>query len=417
MIGGEFVDITSVMSGVNRNFNILYTEIHILCLFMLAFVAYKEKHSPVYTLARTYNIRLANSAIIMILSSVIAKWNDMGMLSINVAFASLLNVLYFAFNIMLYYYLLLYINYVAGVVYTKRQRYILCIPFILTLALHVINLKTGFLYQVYYDTLHEQLNYTQSGYYILGLIVPYSMVLVNSLQYLVREFRNFRMGRVVNENLQQVQHLALAIVLAGFYNMKAEPIPLYPVVIAFGLFIHYFHEVESEALLDPLTKVYNKREFFHMLGNLKENYLKGDTTNLYLIMIDVNDFKKINDTYGHEIGDLSLIYIADTMKRALAPYKDPKAYGYRFGGDEFAIIMRTDDEGEIDKMMSSFIELHKTFDEGIDVHITLSYGYCVYESWMDTKEFLSKVDAVLYENKKNYHASLKKNKRCVEATK
>ncbi|HEY5928387.1 MAG TPA: GGDEF domain-containing protein [Kofleriaceae bacterium] len=97
-----------------------------------------------------------------------------------------------------------------------------------------------------------------------------------------------------------------------------------------------FHEnLMSSALRDGLTKLFNKRYFLERLDS-ELKFAQRHTTALSLLMLDLDHFKKINDTMGHLAGDTVLATIANVLSRAVRN-EDVVA---RFGGEEFAIILR-----------------------------------------------------------------------------
>ncbi len=91
---------------------------------------------------------------------------------------------------------------------------------------------------------------------------------------------------------------------------------------------------EWEALIDPLTEIWNRR---FIIRRIEEEHLKmlNSETTAAMIMIDLSEFKSVNDTYGHEIGDEVLKSVAQIFKDCLKP---TDAIG-RFGGDEFIILL------------------------------------------------------------------------------
>ena len=97
-----------------------------------------------------------------------------------------------------------------------------------------------------------------------------------------------------------------------------------------------FHEnLMSSALRDPLTRLFNKRYFLDRLDS-ELKFARRHETSLSLLMIDLDHFKKINDTHGHLAGDAVLINFAGVLTRAVRN-EDVVA---RFGGEELAIILR-----------------------------------------------------------------------------
>jgi two-component system cell cycle response regulator len=98
-----------------------------------------------------------------------------------------------------------------------------------------------------------------------------------------------------------------------------------------------FHEQMYEsALRDALTKAYNKRYFADRLDG-EFRFARRHDTSMALLMLDIDHFKKINDTYGHPAGDAVLVAVADALTRSVRN-EDVVA---RYGGEEFAIILRS----------------------------------------------------------------------------
>src|SRR6185503_8047609 len=106
---------------------------------------------------------------------------------------------------------------------------------------------------------------------------------------------------------------------------------------------HLFAQIQQQALTDALTGCYNRRSFemqlerdLHLATRLRQP--------LSLIMLDVDNFKRVNDSAGHDAGDLALRKLADCLREELRGV-DSAA---RFGGDEFAVILpQADLEGAI----------------------------------------------------------------------
>ena len=92
--------------------------------------------------------------------------------------------------------------------------------------------------------------------------------------------------------------------------------------------------MQQQALTDPLTNCFNRRSFemqlerdLHLATRMRQP--------ISLLLFDVDNFKEVNDTYGHDVGDLALRHIADALREELRGVDTPA----RYGGDEFAIIL------------------------------------------------------------------------------
>jgi two-component system cell cycle response regulator len=161
----------------------------------------------------------------------------------------------------------------------------------------------------------------------------------------------------------------------------------------------YHAKLFDFAARDALTGLYNKR----FIVNELENYCRiarRSSRAFSIIMIDIDDFKKINDRFGHLSGDEYLKQFAGLIHASL---RDQDIAG-RIGGEEFLIILpETAIDGALQlavrvrKHVEDFVMEHRNFK----IQTTISAGVCQYEGKIkDTKEFLDLADQALYEAKR-----------------
>jgi diguanylate cyclase (GGDEF)-like protein len=154
----------------------------------------------------------------------------------------------------------------------------------------------------------------------------------------------------------------------------------------------------KELLIDPLTKAWNRKALEKDLNKLLE-LGKNKTLDMALAILDLDNFKKINDTYGHLVGDFVLKKVVDIIKRLLR--KEHKIY--RLGGDEFVIIMNRIDlksaEKAIDRIVSTISKTKMKYKEHL-IDVTISIGLTVHKKG-DTKEsIIKRADDAVYDAKK-----------------
>ncbi len=156
-------------------------------------------------------------------------------------------------------------------------------------------------------------------------------------------------------------------------------------------------EVRRESMLDPLTKIFNRKSFDE--GLLKSfNEAAGEGTPLCLMLLDIDHFKRFNDTWGHQTGDQVLRLVAMTLKSNIKG-KDMAA---RYGGEEFAAILpETDLEGaiivadNIRKAIQAKELLKRSTNEKLG-RITASMGVAMYKPGDTPASLIERADRCLY---------------------
>ena len=149
------------------------------------------------------------------------------------------------------------------------------------------------------------------------------------------------------------------------------------------------------ASTDTLTGIANRLKFNTILEQQIALTRRYDES-FSLVLMDIDHFKKVNDTYGHKVGDDVLIVLANTVKSFI---RDSDTFA-RWGGEEFALIFPQTQLDEayalVEKIRQKIAEI--TFGEGF--HITCSFGLCMYTNALDSDSFLKEVDILLYRAKR-----------------
>lgn len=175
-------------------------------------------------------------------------------------------------------------------------------------------------------------------------------------------------------------------------------------------FERFLASARTLALFDSLTGMPNRRYFFERL-EIEVQRSKRNNNSFVIMFIDIDKFKIINDTYGHNIGDAALVAVADRM-RAASRQGD---FMSRYGGDEFAVLMDAssiEDKSEASLKAQAFqfaTRITSMFEStvnlgGMDLPISLSVGITLADS-SDSNliEAIQKSDAAMYQAKKQIH--------------
>lgn len=153
---------------------------------------------------------------------------------------------------------------------------------------------------------------------------------------------------------------------------------------------------------DPLTNVYNRRYFSEVSKQILFS-TKKDTQSIGVIILDIDKFKNINDTYGHTVGDKVIISLAQNLKNIV---RDSDIVS-RFGGEEFVILMyNTNLENTqivAEKVRKHILNL-EVIDGELIIKFTISLGVALYDEIIDNKNIentLKRADEALYVAKQN----------------
>ncbi len=155
-----------------------------------------------------------------------------------------------------------------------------------------------------------------------------------------------------------------------------------------------------EALSDPLTGLANRR---HLMKTLKDRIRTArldPLTKLSVAMVDIDHFKQVNDTYGHQAGDAVLKAVASAISSAL---RGTDLAG-RYGGEEFLVILQTGRKGayKVAERIRRNIEKTKVKHEGKTITVTASVGYTSFSGiTASPEELVARADAYLYQAKES----------------
>ncbi len=153
------------------------------------------------------------------------------------------------------------------------------------------------------------------------------------------------------------------------------------------------------SIIDDLTQLYNSRHFY---TQLKMEIDRADRYGqpLTLLLLDIDDFKRFNDTYGHVEGDQVLLRLGYVVKRCLRLAD----LAYRYGGEEFTILlpMTTVNDGAVtaERIRTEFKKERFSPIPGQDIHVMVSLGLAQHKPQEDMKAFVHRVDQLMYQAKK-----------------
>ena len=152
---------------------------------------------------------------------------------------------------------------------------------------------------------------------------------------------------------------------------------------------------------DSLTGIRNKTAYDKYIESNKDTFLSGDE-GFGFVMIDLNYLKKTNDTYGHDKGNISIIKLCKTVCEIF-----DHSPVFRIGGDEFIVVLKGRDYGNIEKLMRAFHERTAGFEKDASLQpwekVSAAIGYALYDKEIDNgiEDVFKRADEAMYECKTN----------------
>lgn len=155
-------------------------------------------------------------------------------------------------------------------------------------------------------------------------------------------------------------------------------------------FIH-FTMLNEQATVDGLTKIFNRHKF-----NIVIERVFKEKTPFSLIMLDIDFFKKVNDSYGHVVGDEVLFYLAQEIDKFIGE----NHRCFRYGGEEFAIVLNHIGSDEAFVMAEQLRKLiaKQSSPTGEPIYISLGVAERI-DSDTSALKVIEKADSALYESK------------------
>ena len=191
------------------------------------------------------------------------------------------------------------------------------------------------------------------------------------------------------------------LIVALSQSLFFPELPIYCSASVILMLLFYIRSINNQVSMDPLTGLNNRGQLMRYTAQKSNLYIENRQT--VLVMMDINMFKMINDTYGHAEGDKALVIIAEALKKVISYYNMPSFIG-RYGGDEFIAILhpaiQEDSEQLISDIRSKLADILQEVETPYDLSVSLGYEQLSGEE--DTfQNCLQRADKNLYIDKKH----------------
>ncbi len=190
--------------------------------------------------------------------------------------------------------------------------------------------------------------------------------------------------------------MILVFILAGtVFQVIDSNVKIVWLTVAIGVILFYTYYCNMIYQVDPLTGLLNRRSY--------EVYTQSLKRRAYILLFDINNFKSINDSYGHSAGDMCLKHVADSIRAVYGR----KGLCYRIGGDEFCVIIdRMIYYCNLDELKEEFERLLFSKQEKCGRRLSVSVGCASFEPGKaEISEAIRVADEKMYSDKKRSEES------------
>ncbi len=380
---------------MQTEYAILYAEVNLFSIVLIGIILWKTMGLSRMMAQRNFAISIVAEMVFFASDTFYVLINEriipMGMFTS--AAKLLCKELYFYCTGLMCLFWFLYFEHLreAALVQSKKKVRIACIPMMILIALLIINIFTGLLFSV-----EPNGDYHRGPLFILTYVFSYFYVLVSCAHIVIGGLIKRKAG-----NRRTLIFLALFPIAPGTAGLLQFFYPRIPAacgVLALSTLLLYLNWIDQLISIDPLTGLNNRKMLMHHYDQWSKNH--SEDSKLYLLMIDANKFKTINDTYGHVEGDQALKNIADALRQGCKELPR-RANIARYGGDEFAVLFESSGMEECEKLKSAIKEKLKEINDkaGVPFDLTVSIGISQSSGSLTLKQLIDDADENMYEEK------------------
>ena len=256
-----------------------------------------------------------------------------------------------------------------------------------SVATYFLGLESGFHYYIYILAI---LPFFTSRYSLSIHLTRLAGIIIVAL-FLNNYFRDHHPALQIDRNY---------IFILGNLNLT-----IFLLLSSFFIYIYaqrsdeYHNDLLQHSIIDPLTGLYNRRYMNEYMDRLLQRDSK-DTT-LSLLVIDIDDFKQINDTYGHDFGDRVIQEVSQILKACVGTHTVVS----RWGGEEFIILFTSYNKEEtlesIAKKIIKKVAAHHMTIQDNEISVTLTCGGVTREAQESFSQLFIKADEALYHGKRS----------------
>lgn len=376
---------------------ILYTEITIICAVVLIVVWINDTYrsrGPVMIGQKIFRLMLWINVGAIVSDLIQVLFNGTSYrISYFIEMASIL--LFYLFYSVFAYLFALYADYEL---YPDNKRFkkkviIYSVPAVIMVAMSIMSIWNG-----WYFVIDEANVYSRGRLFYIPTILSFGYILFVLYLLIMYKRKNLLETNVQRDLYKRLFVFPMTPCICAILQILLPGSTWIFPGTTIAILINYINIQNGYMARDFLTGLYNRSQLENFMNYQLKNLKKGHL--FFLILLDLDKFKQINDTFGHVIGDDALIHAGKLLRGSCKRRAD---YVARLGGDEFAIIGQCEDSEAVDMIIARMHDAAEEFNRTAQKPYKLyfSAGYVIYDGSIDATldTLLSEADRKMYEVK------------------
>lgn len=272
---------------------------------------------------------------------------------------------------------------------TAAQKRVVWLMLFIEVLLLVINIFTPTVFYI-----DEYNLYHRESFYMVFVLFGFGLIIYSWIIYAVERLKNGSLRYFPVWQFMMPALLCIAV-QTMVYGISIQPVGY---AVSFTAIVNCF---QYECIyIDKLTGAFNRYE----LDKLIETFRKKKNRTFAAVMLDLNDFKAINDTYSHNEGDEALVSVANILSGVV----QNQGVVIRFAGDEFIVVINKPDENTVPELKKEINKAVNEYNEHSGKPYALSVamgGDLINMNGVDDADFLKRIDGLMYTDKNEYYKS------------
>ncbi len=373
-----------------------YVEAHVACVFLLGIVLFKIQNGVNKQFSMVYLGNLIFTLMLYFCAEIFWALVDGGIVVSDKPLLYLSNIFtYVLISVAAYQWFLLSEAIQNGKsVENDPAKFILSIPVWISAFLCISAFRTGLVF--YVDENNKLVN---GKLYFILIVVPLAYMIASSAKAFSRAFSK---DRYAERNIYfMIGVFPTAPIILGALQAFNWRVPFLCYGAVAAVFYIYISSLDNLISLDPLTQVNNRNQMYKYLVQKMRTEEPG--LSLFVLMVDVDKMKSINDNYGHMEGDRALVRISGAIKSACQGPRS-RFFVSRYGGDEFIVVAEMAYRAEAtwlaDQIKNNVRKISTEHSVQYPVSVSVGIAQYDYAEPISIQSFIARADSDLYKQKK-----------------